>query len=225
MTSENEAGIEDVGDDLKNAFETAVSSISKKEQTILSFFNYLNEETDRKKAQDQFNTFVDNHKDVIILLVIGSEHDIYDFIDDCDSEAITQEKKETVLHIWENISWAEEAAQLRFRKDKYDTEYWTSKSIDFQTRYEKEAIVNHEMTKGLYSVHDLTIPLDAFLIDTVSRLERCWSWLEETKENDYSPKIHEHSFERIRDIDERVDELAEESEKITDRIGVLEGEK
>lgn len=157
-------------------------------------------------------------------MVLDTKHSVRNILNEDEIEGVTEEEKESALRVWDNISWADEAAKSTVLRDKYDANYWSSKTMSFDLRYEEETLVGHKLNNGFYTVHDIEIPFDVFIDDAISRIERCLSWIEDQESNDRYPKLYEDSHKNMEDVPRRIDELSENSDKLTENIEVLDEE-
>ena len=130
------------------------------------------------------------------------------------SASLTQAAEENIVSdntieefssFWSNISWVKEAAHAFYLYDTLGVSYWTDKSIEFDS-VESRLIVNHTMMWGFSKVHELTVPVEAFVDDTGDRLEEVTSWLESQSEDESPP---DELVEALEDDAERIAELTD----------------
>jgi hypothetical protein len=224
----------DVGDDdsvqaavneAGEAVSQIISDCNPKQSLIISYFEYLSEMKSEENAQNKYEEFARDHNEVHALLLIGRQYPVLEISESLlEDELISQTEQNTLVKIWNSISWATDAAQALYHETEYNAQYWTDKSLEFKTRYNEEAIAEHELKNGINNVHRLEVPIDTFLRDAVQRVEELYDWLEEVEDAEYAPRLRENSINNLEGIRQRISDIENKSGKLNDVVEPLEGE-
>jgi hypothetical protein len=215
----DQEGVDEVGE----AVSQIISDCNPKQSLIISYFEYLSEIKSEENAQQKYEDFVRDHNEVHALLLIGRQYPVLEISESLvEDELISQTEQETLVNIWNSISWATDAAQALYHETEYNAQYWTDKSLEFKTRYNEEAIAEHELKNGLNSVHKLEVPIDTFLRDAVQRFEELYEWLEEAEDDEYAPRLRENSINNLEGIQQRISDIENKSGKLNEVVEPLE---
>lgn len=150
----------------------AVQDCLAREQTLRTVIAefYSDHVADEPVQADLAALFNDNEA-LLVLARLASDDMLEEALaEGVQHEFLTESEQEEFESLWEEIGWIASGAHAYEMARQEHPQHWTEKDLDIGTMA-GELVVEHSISFGADTIHDIRVPAWKFFVDAVQRLQ------------------------------------------------------